>query len=81
MARRSERRIPLVTEETKRAEKKIEREIQREIQFETDDEILKRYLQGVQNEHDTIKLYGFQSRVNLDVRTLEVFVSLRLTED
>ncbi|MGH7492153.1 MAG: NACHT domain-containing protein [bacterium] len=37
-------------------------------------------MNGVKNEHDSIKLYGFQSRVNLDVRTLDVFVSLRLAE-
>ena len=66
---------------TKRAEIKVEQELEQDIQIQDADEIERRYLYGVKAEHDTINLYGFQSTANLKVRTLEVFVSLRLTED
>ncbi len=81
LARRGEKKAPEVAGKTKRAEMAVEREFGREIQFEAEDEIERRYLQGVRNEHDTIRLFGFQSSANLQVRTLEVFVSLNLTEE
>ncbi len=62
----------------KQGELEAAHEREKEIQIQAQDEIERRYLNGVKNEHDSLKLYGFQSRVNLDVRTLEVFVSLRL---
>ncbi len=65
----------------KRAEKTVEQEIEQDILIQAADEIERRYLYGVKAEHDTINLYGFQSTANLKVRTLEVFVSLRLTEE
>ncbi|MCK6561365.1 SUMF1/EgtB/PvdO family nonheme iron enzyme [bacterium] len=81
LARRGEKKAPEVAGKTKREEKIVEREFDKEIQFEAEDEIERRYLQGVHNEHDTIRLFGFQSSANLQVRTLEVFVSLNLTEE
>ncbi|RIK77614.1 signal transduction protein [candidate division KSB1 bacterium] len=81
LARRGEKKAPEVTRKTKRVEKEVEREFVKEIQIEAEDEIERRYLQGVHNEHDTIRLFGFQSSANLQVRTLEVFVSLNLTEE
>ncbi|MCG3154847.1 MAG: Hercynine oxygenase [bacterium] len=81
LARRGEKKAPEVAGKTKRVEKEVDREFDKEIQIEAEDEIERRYLQGVRNEHDTIRLFGFQSSANLQVRTLEVFVSLNLTED
>lgn len=81
LARRGEKKAPEVAGKTKRVEKTVEREFDQEIQIEAEDEIERRYLQGVHNEHDTIRLFGFQSSANLQVRTLEVFVSLNLTEE
>ena len=81
LARRSEKKAPEVAGKTKRVEKTVELEFDKEIQIGANDEIERRYLQGVHNEHDTIRLFGFQSSANLQVRTLEVFVSLNLTEE
>lgn len=36
------------------------------------------YLEGLRREHGSIRLYGFQSVANINVKTLDVFVSLRL---
>jgi hypothetical protein len=40
----------------------------------------RRYVRALREEHETINLLGFQAVSNLPVRTLEVFVSLRLAE-
>jgi len=39
-----------------------------------------RYLDFVRREHGRLKLFGFLSQANIDVGTLEVFVSLRFAE-
>ncbi|GEM_PF-1516899 len=39
-----------------------------------------RYLDFVRREHGRIRLFGFLSHANIDVRLLDVFVSLRLAE-
>ncbi|MCK6622982.1 MAG: SUMF1/EgtB/PvdO family nonheme iron enzyme [Calditrichaceae bacterium] len=65
----------------KLGEKEAEREQEAALQFQDADETERRYLRGVEKEHGTINLYGFQSTANLKVRTLEVFVSLRLSEE
>ncbi|MDZ7363887.1 MAG: SUMF1/EgtB/PvdO family nonheme iron enzyme [candidate division KSB1 bacterium] len=44
------------------------------------DEITRRYLDFVRREHGRIRLFGFLSHANIDVRLLDVFVSLRLAE-
>ncbi|MDZ7292706.1 MAG: NACHT domain-containing protein, partial [candidate division KSB1 bacterium] len=81
IARRSERKAPQIAKASKKAEKEAEREYEEDIQIIATDETERRYLNGVKAEHDTIKLYGFQSSANLKVSTLEVFVPLRLTEE
>ncbi|MCI0556168.1 MAG: NACHT domain-containing protein, partial [Anaerolineae bacterium] len=44
------------------------------------DEITQHYLNFVRREHGRIKLFGFLSHANIDVRLLDVFVSLRFSE-
>lgn len=43
-------------------------------------DIEQRYLDFVRREHGRLKLFGFLSQANIDVATLEVFVSLRFAE-
>ncbi|MDZ7308622.1 MAG: SUMF1/EgtB/PvdO family nonheme iron enzyme [candidate division KSB1 bacterium] len=44
------------------------------------DDLTQHYLNFVRNEHGKIKLFGFLSHANIDVRLLDVFVSLRFSE-
>ncbi|MGH7451765.1 MAG: hypothetical protein ACRENG_10495, partial [bacterium] len=43
-------------------------------------DIEQRYLNFVRREHGRIRLFGFLSHANIDVRLLDVFVSLRFSE-
>jgi len=70
-----------IAAEVTKAAKQAEKETKEENQVQEGDEIERRYLNGLKAEHDTINLYGFQSTANLKVHTLQVFVSLRLTEE
>ncbi len=40
----------------------------------------KKYFEYIEREHGKIRLYGFFSRANIDMRLVDVFVSLRLVE-
>lgn len=42
--------------------------------------LTQRYLKFVHNEHGRIRLFGFLARANVDVRLLDVFVSLRFSD-
>jgi energy-coupling factor transporter ATP-binding protein EcfA2 len=44
------------------------------------DDLTKHYLDFVRNEHGRIRLFGFLSHANIDVRLLDVFVSLRFSD-
>jgi formylglycine-generating enzyme required for sulfatase activity len=44
------------------------------------DDLTKHYLDFVRNEHGSIRLFGFLSHANIDVRLLDVFVSLRFSD-
>ncbi|MDZ7291699.1 MAG: SUMF1/EgtB/PvdO family nonheme iron enzyme [candidate division KSB1 bacterium] len=44
------------------------------------DDLTQHYLNFVRNEHGKIKLFGFLSRANIDVRLLDVFVSLHFSD-
>jgi len=70
-----------ITAEVEKAKIQAKREAEEEIQIEADDEHERRYLTGLHKKYHKIDLYGFQSTANLKVRTLEVFVSLRLSEE
>jgi len=80
ISRQTKRKVEKFAKAEKRAQIEAEQEIDNEIRKRSQDEIEYRYLKGVESEHGTINLYGFESRANMKVRTLEVFVSLRLTQ-
>jgi energy-coupling factor transporter ATP-binding protein EcfA2 len=44
------------------------------------DDLTQLYLNFVRNEHGRIRLFGFLSHTNIDVRLLDVFVSLRFSD-
>lgn len=81
LSHRSERKAPKVAREVKREEILGEHAGTQELQSESEHDVEERYRRGVNKEHGIIKLFGFHSPANLEVRTLEVFVSLRLTEE
>ncbi len=53
--------------------------LSRQEESSDEEEIEKKYLRSVLNEHSTLKLYGFQSSLNVPVQTMKVFTSLRLS--
>ncbi|MBN2011681.1 SUMF1/EgtB/PvdO family nonheme iron enzyme [candidate division KSB1 bacterium] len=61
-------------------EHNVKRDIDQEIKQSTHNETLRNYLLYVRRTHGLIRLYGFQSQANIDVRLLDVFVSLRFAE-
>jgi formylglycine-generating enzyme required for sulfatase activity len=76
----TKRKVEKFARAEKRAQIEAEREIDNEIKKRAQDDIEYRYLKGLESEHGKISLYGFQSTANVKVGTLEVFVSLRLTQ-
>ncbi|NIR50831.1 NACHT domain-containing protein, partial [candidate division KSB1 bacterium] len=62
-----------------KAELEGQQEFEQELKKIASDETERRYFRGVEAEHGSINLYGFQSTANVKVRTLDVFVSLRLS--
>ncbi|MCH7756245.1 NACHT domain-containing protein, partial [candidate division KSB1 bacterium] len=77
--RQTRKKTSKLTEAEKRTQIRVEREEKEKLEFRDRDEIEARYLRGVEKEHGTIDLYGFQSTANVKVKTLDVFVSLRFT--
>ncbi len=77
---RSKRKTEKLAEAAKRGEIEFEHEMEQDIAVRTVEDIEYRYLKAVKAEHEAIMLLGFQASSNLQLRTLEIFVSLRLTE-
>ena len=72
------RKAARLAEAAKEAELAVEQREHKKTQDQNRGDAERRYLEGVESEHGSIRLYGFQSGANVPVRTLEVFVSLRL---
>jgi hypothetical protein len=77
--RRSRKKEAPIAEEVARAELRVEQEHQHELKTRTGKELVQRYCEGLANEHGIIRLIGFDRTANLDVGTLELFVSLRFS--
>ncbi len=79
IARPTLRRLRKAARARKRSELHEEQEFQRATLSERQDDTERKYIRGLEKEHRHIQLFGFQSAANISVRTLDVFVSLRLT--
>jgi len=79
--RRTPRQEAEIAVQVQKAIKEEEEEVQERQTTQAASTLEERYRDYVLDKHGSIKLYGFLSQANIDVRLLDVFVSLRFSEN
>jgi energy-coupling factor transporter ATP-binding protein EcfA2 len=78
--RQTKKKAKALAKVTKESEIEATRAVEQKFQEQMLGEIEQRYFEYVRHEHGRIRLFGFISSANVDVRLLDVFVSLRFSE-